>query len=92
MRLFLALRTSKSRRAKRPAAKVGEPASVSFQDTLSRIAGFGRVVSHDDSPAGLAEEFVQIGNLWAHAASAFTDWEPLEPCDPITALGLAAGA
>lgn len=90
MRLFLALRTSKTRAARRPAQRHGEPVVVSYNYVaVSGAASYGRVVSHDDSPVGLVEESVQLGNLWAHAANTFDDWEPLEPHDPVTALGLA---
>lgn len=115
----MALRTSTVRVARRSAPQWGEPLLVSFRQG---VLGYGRVVSYDDSPAGLAEDtvrieddgasavyvqrapgaddvddgyartvsVVQVGNLWAHAANAFDDWEPLEPHDVVTALGLVS--
>ncbi len=88
----MALRASKTRAARRPAPRQGEPVVVSYNYvTVSGAAGYGRVVRYDASPVGLSEESVQLGNLWAHAANTFTDWEPMAPHDAVTALGMAAG-
>ena len=92
VRLFLALRTSKSHMARRRPLAAGEPVSVSFQHTLMRISGWGRVVCYTDDPAGLKTDFVQLPDLWAHDASKFDDWEPVDQHDPVTALGLAGTA